>query len=120
MPENINDTPARFEENEEYLRDPISNSAKPYSTKQEAANREHAEKVWMYHKTEGARLFDKDDVPEGWQDTPFEHPNNPDHQPEPVENDELKALREEAEDMGIEVDKRWGVKRLKEEMIKHG
>lgn len=125
MPENINDSPARYEENEDFLRDPMSNTAKPYSRKQKEANYNHARKTWLYHKTEGAKLFDKDEVEDafedGWVDVPFKHPNNPKHvapTKEEKESPEYLALKEEAEGLGIKVDKRWGLKKLTEEIMK--
>lgn len=123
MPENINDTPARYEENVEYLRDPLSNSAKPYSSKQSTANDEHRDRVWLYHKEHGGRIFSRHDVDQaledGWSEKCFEHPNNPSHQTaKAVDTPELEALRGEAEKLGIKVDKRWTQKRLLEEMEK--
>ena len=117
--ENINDTPARFEENQDYLRDPLSTTAKPYSTKQQQANEEHASKVWLYNK-DGGKLFSRDEAEEamkdGWKPEPYKKAK----EEKPVEDAELKALREEAKDMGVKVDKRWNKKRLMEEMEKHG
>lgn len=36
--------------------------------------------IWMYHKSEGAKLFSSDDDIDalksvGWEDTPFDHPS---------------------------------------------
>jgi len=121
--ENLNDSPARFEDNEHYLKDPTSPSSKPYSSKQKEANARWGMRETLYHEKEGRRVFNKDEVEEakknGWRDVPFVHPRHPKKKVEaPVETDELKLLREEAEKMGIEVDKRWGSKRLQDEMLK--
>lgn len=120
--ENLNDSPARFEDNEHYLKDPTSPSSKPYSTKQQAANERWRMRETLYHEVHGRKVFNKDEVEdakaEGWRDVPFIHPKNPDKKVEAVETEEIKLLREEAEKMGIKVDKRWSSKRLQDEMLK--
>ena len=78
-------------------------------------------RVFMYRKGE-SKLFDSPaEVPHGesWQDTPV-----PDDAPEPAPvitpeeptpeaKSELDALREQASALGVKVDMRWSVKRLK-------
>lgn len=123
--ENLRDTPARYEENELYARDPLSNHSKPYSTKQLRANEEHKLKVTMYHKEHGRRKFHKHDLDEaiadGWRDVPYIHPRHPKKKIEDQQEQEstplLDALRDEAEKMGVTVDLRWGEKRLKKEIL---
>jgi len=121
--ENLNDTPARFEENEQYLRDPESPQAKPYSTKQLMANDSHAQNVWVYDKEEGGKLVSREEaedlLADGWKDEPYEHPNNPNAKKSEkvVETDEVKALRDELDEMGIDYDKRWGAAKLKKALL---
>lgn len=86
------------------------------------------ERVWMYRKGESKLFQSPADVPdgEGWQDTPVPddvlEPSARNKEPEASEEDpvngELEELREAANEMGIELDKRWGVKRLKTEIDK--
>jgi isopentenyldiphosphate isomerase len=106
MPENINDTPARYDQNNEYLRDPMNTQAKPYSTKQMTANQSHANKVWVYNE-DGGKIVSLEEakklLSDGWKDSPYAHPN---------------ALKTEAENVGLKVDKRWGAKKLKDELLK--
>lgn len=125
MPENIHNTPATLDQHLQYLKDPMSPQGKPYSTKQIESNTNNARRKWLYHKTEGGKLFDIDEVEaataKGWVDTPFVHPNNPDHAaPKAAEpaSAVLDVLRKEAKGMGIDVDMRWGEKRLQDEMTK--
>ena len=132
MPENLNNSPARLEENEQYLRDPTSPSGKPYSTEQKAANERHKHRETLYHVTEGRRVFDKSEVEaakkEGWRDVPFVHPRHPNKKIDvPREtsqenaqevDEELEILRTEATEMGLKVDKRWSKQRLKDEILK--
>ena len=131
MPENLNNSPARFEENEQYLRDPTSPSGKPYSTEQKAANERHKRRVTLYHETEGRRVFDRSEEKEmlakGWQDAPIVHPKNPNvknvknvsrETSETEVDEELEILRNEASEMGLKVDKRWSKQRLKDEILK--
>jgi len=125
MAENFHDTAASFDQNEAYLKDPISSESKPYSTKQQAANQAHGHKTWLYHKVIGGKVFDNNAIDAAfekvWQHEPFEHPNAPGvtaETPEATETDEVKLLRDELERAGVVVDKRWGVKRLREELTK--
>ena len=128
MPENLHDSPARLEEHEQYLRDPTSTGGKPYSSKQRAANEEHKRRVTLCHKTEGRQKFDASEVENamknGWRDTPFVHPRHPGKildTVEPAEQEptpEMQALLGEAKKLGIAVDKRWGQKRLQDEILK--
>ena len=115
MPENLNDSPARLEENEEYQRDPYSTQGKPYSTKQLAANARHGQRETLYHNEHGRRVFMRDEVEDakkdGWRDVPFVHPRHPENVIE-IDDPEMKALVKEAQEMGIKVDKRWNKKRL--------
>lgn len=70
MAENINDTPARREQVEQYEKDPTHPHGKPYSTKQQAAMEAIKTRKWYYHPTERARIFEAtDEVPEGWFDS---------------------------------------------------
>jgi len=131
MPENINDTPARREQVEDYKADPTRPSAKPYSSKQLAGMAEVASKIWLYHPTEKPRIFHKDEVSvavaDGWSDVPFKHPNNPNHvhpsagvtsPAKAAPDSDLEFLRKQATNMGIKIDSRWGEKRLTEEINK--
>lgn len=86
------------------------------------------ERVWMYRKGESKLFQSPAHVPEGegWQDTPVPDDapepsarnTEPEVEEEPPVDDELDQLREAANEMGVEVDKRWGVKRLKAEINK--
>lgn len=74
--------------------------------------------VWLYHKDEGAKLFtDADEAAaareDGWKDSPaaFDHDDGA-----PDERDELAA---KAEALGIQVDKRWGAKRIQKAIDDH-
>ena len=124
--ENLRDTPARYEENELYQRDPLSNHAKPFSSKQMKANEQHKRLVTLYHKEHGRQKFDRDEMQskmaEGWRDVPFVHPRHPDKKIDAQKEQEspplIDALRDEAVKMGVTVDKRWGEKKLKEEILK--
>lgn len=137
MPHNHYDTPATGEQNENFQRNQDDPKGKPFSTKQLAANKAHAERETLYHKTEGRRVFHKSEVEEakaeGWRDVPFYHPKHPkrlitlgDEKPseaeeaEEIEGDkELDALRSEFEKLFKKApDKRWGKTRLIEEMTK--
>ena len=132
MPENLNNSPARLEENDAYLRDPTDPQGKPYSTEQKAANIRHKQRVTLYHEKEGRRVFDRSEEKEmmaqGWQDTPIYHPKNPDvknianvsHGTSEKDDidEELQILRNEATEMGLKVDKRWSKQRLKDEILK--
>lgn len=125
--ENLQDSPATFEENQEYLKDRTSAEGKPYSTKQVAANAAHARRTTLYHKTLhpqqlGRKNFDIDEVEQalkdGYRDTPFIHPRHPklkivEETPE-HKIPELKVLKAEAEALGIKVKGNWGIKKLKE------
>jgi len=128
MAANLNDSPATFEQNQQYLKDPMSAQGRPYSTKQMAANRNHGSKVRLYHKDykkdNGGKLFDADEVDaaisEGWSDIPFINHNNPEEKVERVEakeTDERKALIAEAEKMNIKIDKRWSDDKIKKAML---
>ena len=125
MPENLHDTPARLEQHNTYLKDPTNPEGKPYSSKQAAANQMHKTKVTLYHAIHGTHTFDADEcipaMADGWRDTPYVHPNNPDHQPpvdETAEDNEIEALRAELTNMGRKFDKRWGKERLRQELLK--
>ena len=123
MPLNMYDTAASKEQHETFLRNPDDPKGKPYSTKQEAANAAHKRLVTLYHKTHGTRAFNREDEEmaraDGWVDTPYVHPNNPDHQsPEVVEDNEVEILHKELTDMGRKFDKRWGKERLRQELSK--
>lgn len=123
--ENLHNTAATYDQNQDYLKDPTRPESKPYSTKQQAANQAQGGRSWLYHKTKGEQIFDAEDMEQaekdGWSNTPFKHPNNPDHQA-PVDasenNSETDALKLEAERIGLKVDKRWSNKRLREEIVK--
>lgn len=74
--------------------------------------------VWLYHKEEGAKLFtDADGAAaarkDGWKDSPADF--------DEVESapDEREALAAKAEALGIQVDKRWGVKRIQKAIDDH-
>ena len=128
MAENLHDTPATYEQNLAYLKNPESPESKKYSSKQAEANIAHKTKVMLYHADHdggvGGRVFDREDAEDaaaaGWVDTPFKHPNNPDHQPvpEPVASPERDMLIDEAEKLGITIDKRWGLERLRKAIVK--
>lgn len=87
--------------------------------------------VWGYRNAE-AQLFDGDALPDGWADSPADYgasvavtdggdivitlpevaaPAAPAPDPLPDDKDALVAL---AAERGVDIDKRWGVERLKE------
>lgn len=126
--ENLNNSAVTLEQHIKYMKDPTDVEGKPYSTKQVSANIAHAQRETLYHKTlsppMGRRVFDKEDVEQakkdGWVDVPYIHPKNPKKVVEAKEPEtpELEALKAEAKSMGIKVDKRWGIKKIKEAMLK--
>lgn len=126
MPANYNDTPSTYEENLEYLRDPTSPRAKEYSTAQKAANAENRTRQWLYHPKEPkGKIFSKDEVAaklkEGWSDHRI--PEGEETVVEvnktiPGDSYEREVLFQEAESMGIQVDKRWSTKKLRETILK--
>lgn len=128
--ENIHNSAATLEQHTQYLKDPTRPEAKPYSSKQVEANEAHKQRVTLYHKTLnadvlGRKVFHIDEVEQakkdGWVDTPYIHPRHPNKVVEEAAvTPTLEALRSEAKTMGITVDQRWGEKRLKAEMLKHG
>lgn len=127
MPANVNDSPATYEQNREYLRDPTSPRAKPYSTAQKAANVENGQRQWLYHPKEpNGKIFLKSEVAarlaEGWTDTrgvkdPKVASAEVDKTPLP-DSYEREVLFKEAEGMGVQVDKRWSTKKLRETILK--
>lgn len=99
--------------------------------------------LFRYREGEARKFENESDVPagEGWQDTPVTpmselvrewdeelratvwrkpgHVAPPPAAPEAAQTDiEIEALRSEAVSLGIEVDGRWGVKRLQTEIDK--
>lgn len=134
MAENQNDSPALYEENLDYLRDPENPRSKPYSTKQQAAHDAVAAVTMLYHSdTEldpGGRgkTFQREEVEQamadGWSDVPFEHPNNPKHvhpsmgkQPEAEAatespSAERSLLMEEARRLGLKPAHNIGIDKL--------
>ncbi len=120
MPENLHDTPARFEENLKYLQDPTDKEGKPYSSKQVAANKARKSQTWLYHEKFGGRVFKEADIEaamdDGWCEEPFVHPNNPQHQPPtvPSASAERDVLLAEAKEMGLNVPSNIGIERLRE------
>lgn len=67
--------------------------------------------TWLFHATEKARIFTdeaemKQALADGWADTPAAFPDS-------TEKEELTA---QAIELGIQVDKRWGVDRLRKEI----
>lgn len=131
--QNLNNSPARWDENDKYIRDPSDPKAKPYSTNQVAANQEHKNRVTLYHKTHGRRVFNKvdDDIQalekEGWRDTPFVHPRHPDEKVElesvnlsENQQAERDALYAEAAKLGIDGRryKQWSMDKLRKEVLK--
>jgi hypothetical protein len=73
---------------------------------------------WKYAADGRSLIVDDADAEEalgeGWYDSPA---NIPDLDAEP-DTDDIDALRAQAEELGIEVDKRWKAKRLHEEIAK--
>ena len=71
---------------------------------------------WKHHATEPSVVVhseeEEDALGDGWVNfkSELEQPQEP---AEASEEDELNALRQIAEEKGVEYDKRWGVKRLK-------
>lgn len=124
MAENLNDSPATYEENQAYLRDPLDPKSKPYSSKQVAANEAHRLVTHLYHKNhEAGRDFYIEEVEQakadGWVDVPFVHPNNPEHK-EPEITSERTLLFEEAERLGVKVDKRLSDTKLRAAIVEAG
>ncbi len=109
---NITNSPARREE--------VVDGLKDYSDKQKESNKQAAQQVMLYHKDHGGRIFNRAEAPgpkEGWRETPWQHPNNPQHaapaeEPEVEANPEIEALRAECDRLGIKYDKRWGSQKL--------
>ena len=69
-------------------------------------------RAWGYHPKEGAKIFEDGVLPDGWSDTP-------DGIPEPAAEGEptvKEALQAEAAELGVQVDRRWSVDRLQEEI----
>ena len=76
-------------------------------------------RVWLYGPNGEAEIFASPaDAPPGWADTPAAFKKKPDA-PEKV-SETLEILRERAKSLGVEVDGRWKVARLKAEIEKHG
>lgn len=74
--------------------------------------------VWLFHKDDGARVFTDADAAvaarkSGWKDSPADL--------EPVEEvvDERDALVAKAASLGVQVDKRWGIKRIQQAIDEH-
>lgn len=115
MPANINDTPARKKQNDDYIADPTAPAGKPYSRKQSEANTAHKGRTRLYHKTQcpnNGQVFEgfevDDALADGWVDEPYVHPNAPDHAPmhdqeeSPVsQDDEMKTLWAEVDRLDI-------------------
>ena len=74
-------------------------------------------RAWGYHASEEARIFDLDDgksLPAGWYDSPAAIPSGED-----VERaDSIADLTKQLEALGVDVDGRWGTKRLMAELRK--
>lgn len=72
--------------------------------------------TWLYHRTEPARIFAtasevEEALADGWADTPAAFDGTQD-----TAGDDIDDLRAQALARGIEVDKRWGIPRLKKEL----
>lgn len=131
MAENLRDTPATYEENLDYLRDPEHPKSKPYSSKQKAANAEHARHVTLYHKIhapglEGGRDFLREEVEaakaEGWVTRPILHPNDPNVSTsraavvQPM-TPERQILLEEAAKLGLQVKDTTPIDQLRADIL---
>ena len=126
MPKNLHDTPATKEQVDAYNADPLDPKGKPYSTGQLESNARNIGRHFMYHQTEDARIFELgEEVPEGWQDTPFFNHNDNNKPIGEVKKEEkkeqevpqtidVKILRDECDKQKIEYDKRWGKQKLME------
>jgi hypothetical protein len=73
---------------------------------------------WKYAADGRSLVVDDADAEEalgeGWYDSPADIPD-PDAEPEA---DDIDALRAQAEELGVKVDKRWKAERLAEEIAK--
>ena len=72
---------------------------------------------WIYKAGEEPRMINRDDLPDypGWitrpiKDEPEEKPND--------STDDYFSLTQQATDLGIKVDGRWGESRIREEITK--
>ena len=97
MPENLNDTAATVDQNDEYMRDRSHPRGKPYSHKQQDSMALAKGKTMLYNKdtpTDGV-VFEGHEVADaradGWLPEPLIHPNCPDKQPSSKDRDELMA-----------------------------
>ena len=70
-------------------------------------------RAWGYHPKEGAKIFEDGALPDGWSDTP-EGMSEPAVEAEGPTAKE--ALQAEAAELGVQVDRRWSVDRLQEEI----
>ena len=129
MAENLHDTPATYEQNLEYLRDPDKPEAKPYSTRQKAANEENKNWCTLYHKihapgNNGGRDFRREDVEQamedGWQDSPILHPNDPAVTAVAVKQPmtpERELLLAEATKLGLHPADTWPIEQLRQAVV---
>lgn len=123
MPENIHDNSSTKTQNDIYLVDPLNPRAKPYSTVQKAANEANKGRAILYYKDgpDGGRVFEAHEVEaalaKGWRDTPYKHPNNPEHvppvEPETASSPERDVLMMEAKELGLNPHPRLGVDKLR-------
>lgn len=74
--------------------------------------------VWLYHAQDGARIFTEVEAAvaareAGWKDSPA------DLEPSDGGSTERKDLVAKAQALGIQVDKRWGAKRIQQAIEEH-